>query len=148
MKSTINFFTVIGLVLVGALAFYACEKPPIERPVDPKDPGKIDIPELIITKYDGGNVEWVSIQKGTSADAKVADAKQDRDDIRQSNDTLYIQLLCIDNDTLPFTATDNYTVVLKHDQKDKMYIKMGAKFTNGLADLKWGGWLAWSTKNE
>jgi hypothetical protein len=148
MKSITKILAAIGLILVGALAFYACEKPPIERPTDPEDPEKTDIPELIITKYDGGNVEWVSIQKGTSADAKVADAKQDRDDIRQSNDTLYIQLLCIDNDTVPFTATDKYTVVLKHDQKDKMYIKIGVNFTNGLADLKWGGWLAWSTKNE
>lgn len=138
----------LALMLIGAFTFYTCEKPLIERPVNPNAPDKTDIPELIITKYDGGNVEWVSIQKGLSADAKVADAKQDRNDIRQSNDTLYIQLLRVDNDTLPFTASGSYTVVLKHDRKDKMYIKLGAKFTNGLADLKWGGWMPYAAKNE
>ncbi|MDR2406940.1 MAG: hypothetical protein LBE13_02335 [Bacteroidales bacterium] len=133
MKLTTNIFTAIILVLTGMFLFYACKKPPIEMS---------RTAELIVTNYDGGNVEWVSIQEGISADAKVADAKQDRGDIVQSNDTLYIQLTNV-NDTLPFTASDKYTVVLKHDNKDKMYIKFSVKFTNGLADLKWGSWLAW-----
>jgi hypothetical protein len=142
MKLIINIFTAIILVLSSMFLFYACNKTPIERPVDPNDPERTNIAELIVTNYDGGNVEWVSIQEGMSADAKVADAKQDRNDIVQSNDTLYIQLTNA-NDTLPFTASGKYTVVLKHDEKDKMYINMGVKFTNGLADLKWGTWLAW-----
>jgi hypothetical protein len=142
MKLTTNIFTAIILVLSSIFLFYACKKTPIERPADPNNPQGNNIAELIVTKYDGGNVEWVSIQEGTSADAKVADAKQDRNDIVQSNDTLYIQLTNI-NDTMPFTSSDKYTVVLKHDKKDKMYIKFGVKFTDGLADLKWGGWFAW-----
>jgi hypothetical protein len=139
MKFTMRSSALFTLIWIAVFAFYACEKPQIERPVNPDKPKETNIPELIITKYDGGNVEWVSLQKGTSADDKVADAKQDRNDIVQSNDTLFIQLVNI-NDTLPFTASGNYTVVLKHDQKDKMYIKLGVKFTDGLADLKWGGW--------
>ncbi|MDR1758479.1 MAG: hypothetical protein LBR51_05935 [Bacteroidales bacterium] len=100
-----------------------------------------DIPELIIYNYSGGNVEWVSIQDGITEDGKIADAKDNRDDIRQSNDTVYIQLLNI-SDTLPFTRSGNFNVVLKHDQKDKMYIKFNVKFANGLADVKWGSWMA------
>ena len=142
MKSIAKILAVISLLFIAS----NCEPEHVRPPVDPNDPETTDIPELVITKYDGGNVEWVSIQKGTSADAKVADAKQDRNDIRQSNDTLYIQLLCVDNDTVPFTQSGNFTVVLKHDQKDKMYIKTGAKFTDGLADLKWGGWLPINAK--
>jgi hypothetical protein len=139
MKLATNIFRTIILALTGMFLFYACEKDPIKRPDNPTEP---NISELIITKYDGGNVEWVSIQEGTSADAKLADAKQDRNDIIQSNDTLYIQLVNI-NDTMPFTASGKYTVVLKHDEKDKMYIRFNVKFTDGLADLKWGGWFFW-----
>lgn len=143
MKLTTKILAVTLLVYIGLFIFNACDKTPIERIPDKEDPENTNIPELIITNFNGGKVEWVSIQKGMSADAKVADAKSDRNDIFRSNDTLFIQLVSIENDTLPFTASGNYTVVLKHDQKDKMYIKLGVKFTNGLADLKWGGWLVW-----
>jgi hypothetical protein len=146
MKLTANILTAIILGLIDLFLFYACEKPPIDR-TQTDDQAKINVPELIVTNYDGGNVEWVSIQEGMSADKKVADAKQDRNDIVQSNDTLYIQLVNI-NDTMPFTASGKYTVVLKHDRKDKMFINLGVKFTDGLADLKWGGWLAWAIKSK
>ncbi|MDR1592297.1 MAG: hypothetical protein LBS16_05380 [Prevotellaceae bacterium] len=145
MKSITKIFATVSLILVGALAFYACNNSPVNRIIDPNES---NIPELIITEYDGGNAEWVSVQKGTSADGKIADAKQDRNDIRQSNDTLYIQLLRVDNDTVPFTETGSYTVVLKHDQRDKMFIKLGVKFTDGLAGLKWGSWMAWAPQNK
>jgi hypothetical protein len=145
MKLAANIFTATILISVGIFLFSTCQKPPIDRLKNPDE--ETNIPELIITKYDGGNVEWVSIQEGTSADAKVADAKQDRDDIVKSNDTLYIQLTNI-NDTLPFTASDKYTVVLKHDKKNRMYIKFDVKFIDGLADLKWGGWFSWGIKDE
>jgi hypothetical protein len=99
-------------------------------------------------KFDGGNVEWVSIQESTSADSKAADAKQDRNDIKRSNDTLYIHLYNI-SDEHPFDKSGKFIVVLKHDGSDKMYIKgaLGGKieFENGVANeaVKWGGWLAW-----
>jgi hypothetical protein len=136
MKSVTNIFTIIVFVLSSMFLFCACEKPLIEREEEEQ---KVN---LVITKYDGGTVEWISIQEGISEEAKVADAKEDRGDIIQSNDTLYIRLINID-DTTSFTASDKYTVVLKHDKKDKIYIKFSVKFTDGLADLKWGSWFAY-----
>ncbi|MDR2840999.1 MAG: hypothetical protein LBV75_07025 [Paludibacter sp.] len=132
MKLTKSGFAVLALTVITATIFCACEKQPIEgQPT-----------ELIITKYDGGNVEWVSIQEGLSEDAKVADAKQDRGDIVQSNDTLFIKLVNL-SDSLAFTESGNFTVVLKHDKKNKMYIRFSTKFTDGLANVKWGGWFSW-----
>ncbi|MDR1653245.1 MAG: hypothetical protein LBS01_06295 [Prevotellaceae bacterium] len=135
MKRTTKIYTVIAPVLALMFMFSGCKKEPLI--IDRHGA------ELIVYEFDGGEVEWVAVQKGTSADDKVADAKQDRGDIVRSGDMLYIKLFEIENDTIPFTSTGSYTVVLKHDQKDKMYIKFGVKFEGGLADVKWGGitWL-------
>ncbi|MDR1792456.1 MAG: hypothetical protein LBR36_03300 [Bacteroidales bacterium] len=139
----VSIFGIAGIIL-GLFLQLGCRKTPISnRTSGGGDDSTIVVnpAELIIYNYDGGNVEWVSIQKGTSADAKLADAKADRNDIVQSNDTLYIQLYTIENDTVAFTGTDKLTVVLKHDKADKMYIKFLVPFKDGLADVKWGGWL-------
>ncbi|MDR2824409.1 MAG: hypothetical protein LBB41_04330 [Prevotellaceae bacterium] len=135
MKSTVKILVLNFLVLVGICTFSSCKKDPLT--IDRKGA------ELIVTNYDGGTVEWVSIQKGFDGDAKIADAKQDRGDITQEGDILYINLFHIDRDTVPFDWTGKYTVVLKHNKKDKMYIKTNVKFTDGLGDAKWGTWLGW-----
>ena len=107
----------------------------------------LDPIELIITGFDGGDVEWMSIQTNTSAENKVADAKQDRNDIRRVGNTLYIQLYSTTSVNQSFTGNGGHVVVLKHTGSSKMYIKgaIGTKpsFTNGTAVVAWGGWFAY-----
>ena len=116
------------------------------------DSSEINFPELVITDFNGGDVEWVSIQENSTPDSKVADAKQDRNDIKRDGSTLYIQLYNIvsgDEELTPFTKSGGFIIVLKHRDSNKMFIKgvpVGKpEFKDGCVQVKWGGWFEWAS---
>jgi hypothetical protein len=95
---------------------------------------------LVVTNYDGGEIEWVSIQADNSPEGKLADTGRN---IVYGNKTVSIPLKDIKTEGA-FDDSGKFIVVLKHKGSPKwMYIKNGVQFTNGSAAVKWGLWFPW-----
>jgi hypothetical protein len=95
---------------------------------------------LVVTNYDGGEIEWVSIQADNSPEGKLADTGTP---VVYGNKTVLIPLKDIKTEGA-FDDSGKFIVVLKHKGSPKwMYIKNGVQFTNGGASVKWGLWFPW-----
>jgi putative salt-induced outer membrane protein YdiY len=144
---TIPLLMIICVIILNSLTSSSCSNKWEPLPIDTVAPWRSA--KFIIYDFDesqDAEVEWLSLQGNMKPESKTADAKEDRNDIYRSNDTLFINLYNIndsDEDSLTiWEGTGKYIVVLKHTKSDKMFIKLNkTDFEKGCAKLKWGGWL-------
>ena len=96
---------------------------------------------LVLTNYNGGEIEWVAIQGDNSAESKLAEYRTNIE--YRDNKTVSIPLWAVGTET-PFTGSGKFMIVLKHKGSPKhMYIKNKVAFTGGGANVRWGSWFRW-----
>jgi hypothetical protein len=122
----VRIFVLFGFILLAGIPAFAEDSIPAST--------------LVVTNYDGGEIEWVSIQGNNSHESQLAVAGSD---IVYGNKTVSISLKAVKTE-VPFDGSGKFIVVLKH-KKDPthMHIKSGVRFTNGGASVKWSFWLRW-----
>lgn len=93
---------------------------------------------LVLTNYNGGEIEWVAIQGDNSAESKLAESRTNIE--YRGNKTVAIPLWAVETET-PFNGSGKFMIVLKHrDSPRHMYIKNGVNFTGGGTNVRWGFW--------
>ncbi|GHV81847.1 hypothetical protein AGMMS49991_04050 [Spirochaetia bacterium] len=122
----IRILVLFGFILLASVLIFAGDDAPAST--------------LFVTNYNGGEIEWVSIQGDNSPESKLADTGSN---IVYGNKSVSIPLKDIKTGA-PFDGSGKFIVVLKHKDSPRwMYIKSGVQFINGGASVKWGAWFAW-----